>query len=197
MSRTFLIPAGLSGPFWNSLAEGVDAVWEDTIDSKALALARLHQTRIPTEVGSIQPEASLDLYDKETLIKILFGLGLSSSALNALTQQQLARLRSTISSYWMSVKGRRQFTDYIRYVLGIKVKVVTLYTNNYSTFYEEGSPSIGQLLPDGGTWYPTSRVNVYVKPADLGSLTQSNFKELFAALSPYTMAPANWYFVNF
>lgn len=205
MSRTLLIPDGLANDFWLTLMAAVDNVWEEDIDAKIVGLARVHNTvleptsqRIDGVDLNLSSYYARETYDRETLLKLINDLGLELNNISPLLSTRcLDRLRANIGAFWLSSKGTRECQAFISYVLNVRMKIAPLYTQDYVTFVEEGSPAIGTFLEDGGSWYLTSSVNIYVDPASLVETDLKSFKEITLALLPYTTVPNRWYTLNF
>lgn len=198
MSRSVLLPDSLNTEVWRTLLDAVDYVWKDNIDARIVDLSRVNEVIrfASTEDGGLTSEASLDGMDRETAIKKLNSLGLKLRSTEGLSNKALTRLCANISTYWFS-KGSSKFIPFLSYVLGVRLKVVQLYTNNYTTFLEEGNAGIGTSIYDGGTWYPTSHVNVYVDPATLVETDLQSFTDIFFCVAPYTLVVHKWKILNF
>lgn len=205
MSRTLLIPDGLANDFWLTLIAAVDSVWEEDIDAKITGLARVHHStiepysqRIDGVDLNLSSYSDRETYDRETLLKLINDLGLSLNNISpALSLGCLDRIRANIGAFWLSSKGTRECQAFISYVLNVRIKIVPLYTEDFVTLVEEGSPAIGTFLEDGGSWYLTSSVNIYIDPSSMIETDLKSFKEITLALLPYTTVPNRWYTLNF
>ena len=198
MSRSVLLPDSLNTPFWRTLIDSVDHVWQDDIDNKIKDIYRINESiRFDaTEDFSLTSESNLNIMDRETAIKKLNSLGLKLRTTEGISNEALTRLCANISIYWFS-KGSKQFIPFISYTLGVRIKVVQLYTNDYITFLEEGDIGIGTTIYAGGTWYPTSHVRVYVDPTTLVQTDLQSLIDVFFAVAPYTLVVHNWKILNF
>lgn len=198
MTRSVLLPDSLNTPFWRTLMDSVDFVWKDDIDEKIKDLYRINEALRfdSTEDFELTSNTNINVMDRETVIKKLNSLGLKLRATEGISNAALNRLCANISMYWFS-KGSRQFISFISYTLGVRISVVQLYTSDYITFLEAGSPSIGTTIYNGGTWYPTSHVHVYVDPSTLIETDLQSLKDVFFAVAPYTLVVHKWKILNF
>lgn len=198
MARSILLPDSLNTEVWRTLMDAVDYVWKDSIDSKILDIARINEViRFhTTDDLQLTSESLIDVMDRETSIKKLNSLGLSLRSTDGLSDKALTRLCANISKYWFE-KGSKRFIPFLSYTLGVRLKVVQLYTNNYTTFLEEGDSGIGTSVYDGGTWYPTSHVNVYIDPSTLVETDLQSFTDIFFCVVPYTLVVHKWKILNF
>lgn len=198
MSRSVLLPDSLNTPFWRTLLDSVDLVWQDDIDNKIKDIYRINEALRfdATEDFELTSETSINVMDRETAIKKLNSLGLKLRTTEGISNEALTRLCANISMYWFS-KGSRQFIPFLSYTLGVRISVVQLYTSDYITFLEEGNPGIGTTIYDGGTWYPTSHVHVYVDPSTLVQTDLQSLIDVFFAVAPYTIVVHSWKILNF
>lgn len=198
MSRSVLLPDSLNTPFWRTLLDSVDLVWQDDIDNKIKDIYRINEALRfdATEDFELTSETNINVMDRETAIKKLNSLGLKLRTTEGISNEALTRLCANISMYWFS-KGSRQFIPFLSYTLGVRISVVQLYTSDYITFLEEGNPGIGTTIYDGGTWYPTSHVHVYVDPSTLVQTDLQSLIDVFFAVAPYTIVVHSWKILNF
>jgi hypothetical protein len=186
--------------------EAVDNVWLNNIDNKILGLARIHDTlHIPKEVESdpitgvvgLVSENEIDRYDRETIVKSLHSLGLQVDAKSTLSTKVLARLHDNIASFWFNSKGARDIEHFIGYIIGTKIRIEPLITNDYLDFSELGEQPGAVFLEDGGSWYLTSHINVYVDRATLIEVDEQGIKDIITLLLPYTTVVNRWFILNF
>jgi hypothetical protein len=186
--------------------EAVDSVWLNNIDNKILGLARIHDTlHIPKEVESdpitgvvgLVSENEIDRYDRETIVKSLHSLGLQIDAKSTLSTKVLARLHDNIASFWFNSKGARDLEHFIGYIIGTKIRIEPLITNDYLDFSELVEQPGAVFLEDGGAWYLTSHINVYVDRATLIEVDEQGIKDIITLLLPYTTVVNRWFILNF
>jgi hypothetical protein len=198
MPRSVLLPDSLNTEFWRTLLDAVDYVWKDNIDAKIQDIFRINEAVrfITTEDHELTPESNKDVLDRETAMKKLNSLGLKLRSTEGISDLALTRLCANISMYWFG-KGNQQFIPFLEYTLGVKTKAVQLYTNDYVNFLEAGDPGIGSLIYDGGSWYPTSHINMYVAPNTLIDTDLQSFQDVFFSIVPYTIVVHKWKILNF
>lgn len=198
MARSILLPDSLNTEVWRTLMDAVDSVWKESIDAKIVDIARINEViRLHTTSDlQLTSESLIDIMDRETAIKKLNSLGLSLRSTNGISDKALTRLCANISKYWFE-KGSKRFIPFLSYTLGVRLKVVQLYTSDYTNFLEEGDSGIGTSIYDGGTWYPTSHVNVYVDPGTLIETDLQSFTDIFFCVVPYTLVVHKWKILNF
>lgn len=98
------------------------------------------------------------------------------------------------------VLGRESAYNAISFVLGRRVKVYDLYTEDYVNFYET---PYGPLRIDGGTWYKTTHINLEMQmigsdttmllPA--GTTLKDKFLAAFYSLAPINIVVDKFYFL--
>ncbi len=133
------------------------------------------------------PYTDIDILDYERAILIYTNrmLGFSHHNSGLFTVEDLRRLHYHIGKYWTE-KGTTNFLDFYGMALNSVLKVSQLWTNNYSTFLPEGDSGIGTPIYTGGTWYPTSHVDIHYDLEKYGSLPVRQLADLF-----YYVAPIN------
>lgn len=198
MARSILLPDSLNTVFWRTLLDAVDAVWEAPIDNRVKDLYRINDVLRFTSTSdqALTSASSLDVLDRETAIKKLNSLGLKLRTTESLSDTALTRLCANISTYWFG-KGNKHFMSFLEYTLAVRTKAVPLYTQDYIIFLEEGDSGIGTKVYEGGTWYPTSHINVYVDPTTLVQTDLQSFQDVFFAVAPYTLVVHKWKILNF
>ena len=198
MPRSILLPDSLNIEFWRTLLDSVDEVWKEDIDAKVVDLYKINDALRFTYTNELEltPQSSLDVMDRETAIKKLNRLGLKLRSTEGISNEALTRLCANISMYWFS-KGNKQFVPFLSYTLQVRIQVVKLYTSDYVTFLEEGDSGIGTSIYDGGSWYPTSHVNLYVDPATLVHTDLQSLTDIFFSVVPYTLVVHKWKILNF
>lgn len=198
MPRSILLPDSLNTPFWRTLLDAVDSVWAAPIDNKVKDLYRINEVLRfnQTEEFALTSSSNIDIMDRETAIKKLNSLGLKLRATENLSTTALTRICANISTYWFG-KGNKHFMPFLEYALAVRAKAIPLYTQDYITFLEEGDVGIGIKIYDGGTWYPTTHVNVYLDPTTLVETDLQSFQDVFFAVAPYTLVVHKWKILNF
>ncbi len=201
MPRKSLLPPYLDDiQAWIDFAESIDEVWKDKIDDPKKYLARLRDAWIipPSVLAKIESSQVLDLNDyslaeKEILIKQANMLGFDFRESDLLSEEDYQRIVRNLSLYWYG-KGTEQFMDFMGFVLNSVITIQNLWTTptttpeglQYGAFLPEGDAGIGTPIWNGGTWFPTTHVNVEFDPFRF-SASLSKLRALFYAIANYNL----------
>lgn len=176
---------------WKDLADSIDAVFSDKIDNPQRLFALLRDT-FPyrfSEWGQDLPTGLFDKTDlypfpKEEYIFVNNMLGFSFS--NTLFDREDFQVVSSNYGHYLPQKGSEVFMDFFGYCLGAQFKADVLWTQNYTDFYAEGDPTIGVPVYNGGTWYPTSHIDLTYDFVKFGIFSPYEVSDFF-----YYVAPIN------
>jgi hypothetical protein len=193
-SRKDLLPSYVSQQAWLDLCDAIDYVFADTVDEPTNTLGKLREmfllnaaTAEKEQNHELISSADLDSFDKDILIKQLGMLGLSLRNRDAFTVVELQRMVRYLPEYWYS-KGKGQLADFVSLVLGTRVTMTRLWTEDYVDFYDEGDPAIGTPIYEGGTWYPTTHTRVeYNLEAMNPNIDVLVFASFFEAIANYVL----------
>lgn len=202
MPRRALLPPYLDDiAAWLDMADSTDEVWKDRIDDPKKFLARLRDTWIipPTTQAKIDSNTMLDLADfslpeREILIKQANMIGFDFRESDLLSDSDYQRITRNLSLYWYG-KGTGRFKDFMGFVLNTILTVTPLWAepvsgptgDQYGPFFEEGDPGIGTPIWQGGTWFPTTHVNVSFDPIKFASVSIPRLTSLFYAIANYNL----------
>lgn len=202
MDRSVLLPPYMEGvPIWQDLITIIDNVFESTVDDPTMWLAKLRFLWIQTTAaldkiasGQILAPSDFELPEKEILIKQAIQLGFSYQETDQLTSDDYQRIVRNIALYWYS-KGKPDFIDFLGFVLNTACKVENLWSNSadatawntYGTFLPEGDAGIGTEVWNGGTWFPTTHVNVVIDPFKFPSPQLTKLVNLFYTIANYNL----------
>lgn len=146
----------------------IDTVFDVMVTPKIEALGNLRNMWVTSaEVEEKVVEYSMiDFADwsapeKTLLIKQVNLLGMKLSNSGIASDAAYLAISRFVGMYWFE-KGRQAAIDFINFCLDQDFKLVKLWTNDYTTFVEEGDPSIGVPVWEGGTWYQTTHVAIIV-----------------------------------
>jgi len=190
MSRQKLLSPYLDTQVWIDFSDAIDAVFVDTIDNPTRLLSKLRGLQDlysydsafledPRDRYTVQPYTGtlVDTYATEEIRSFTDLLGIESSLMveqlklqgfslpgsNLVYDQELNtdlhRIIDSLGQYYTE-KGSGYFLDYISYILNADISGALLWTTDYVHFYEEGDPIIGTPVWAGGTWYPTTKMNL-------------------------------------
>jgi len=192
--RTLLLPPYLdNNEVWTAYTNAIDSVWEDEVDTPTKMLKLLRNTYVvPTatetkiEAGELLDETDFDVFEKEILIKQVNMLGLILTNTDIMTELDYQRLFRNIGKFWYG-KGKQDFIDFIGYCLNAIFDIVSLWTEDYVSFYEEGDDAIGTPVWESGTWYPTTHVRVTYDAAKFADVPINTFIALFYEFANYNL----------
>lgn len=187
---------------WNDLADSIDEVWKDKIDDPKKFLAKLRDTWIvpdatldKIEAGQILELSDFSLPEREILIKQANMIGFDFRESDTITEEDYQRITRNLSLYWYG-KGTEKFIDFMGFVLNSLMTVANLWSEEvaspdgpqYGPFLPEGDPGIGTpIWQPGGTWFPTTHVQVTFDPFRFASVTFSKLLSLFYAIANYNL----------
>lgn len=197
MSRRRLLPSYLSQQAWVDLCDAIDVFFASRVDLPANSLRMLRRTHIINYIGRqkiadvqlLNPVTDLEVFEREVLLKQVNSAGLSISTPDYFNLQELARLFRNLPKYWYS-KGTPAVADFLSCIFSIPITMKKLWTQDYVTFLPEGDAGIGTLLQNGGTWYPTSHVEIQVDAFTLpGGIPLELFAKLIEEMIDYPLVP--------
>lgn len=178
--RSILLPSYMRNvPLWEQLCDSMDIV----LGADDWAIAQLRTLRDPYAIGPQIQKAIAEgsLYDTTSsefqqdinlLLKQLAFSGLSISKPSFLSAKQILLLFRNIGEYWFA-KGTGKIVDFFNYTLGAEIELSPCWTEDYVTFVSEatvlGDPLTYPTVMEGGTWYPTTHVDVNLGSNDLFS----------------------------
>jgi len=105
-------------------------------------------------------------------------------------------LSDTLGGYYIHTKGTKNFADFFGYCFKAIFRVEQLWSyengnDEYPVLLPAGNAGIGTPVWNGGTWYPTSHVNLYYDLAKFGnSLNEQAVKDFFVYISPINLVVA-------
>jgi hypothetical protein len=165
---SYLLPATfLTMDFWSDLLTSTATVTQAaSID----AINELLYIRVPEAQSTVYKAlaAQMMAYDIESSI---------------MTDAAYDRLNNSVGVYQFE-QGRDNFICFLGYVLGMKISLVRLWTEDYVSFF----PTPGTTIFNGGTWYPTTHVGVvYANNNAVNTvipITEAQLTELFYRFAP-------------
>lgn len=100
-------------------------------------------------------------------------------------------LSDMLGSYYLQSKGAKNFADFFSFCFKAVFRLDQLWsyttgTDEYPTFVSSESTSIGTpVTQTGGTWYPTSHVNLYYDLLRFGNqLNEKGVRDFFNYIAP-------------
>lgn len=120
-------------------------VWRDLTDSIDEVMSSEIATEIESLMSTNDPYASSvnPAIDRRTLLYLIGAIGFKYKQNDVFDLQDLRRFVRHTPKFWAE-KGNRQFIQYMSYVVNAQLQMQYLWTQDYSVFVPEGSPSIGR-----------------------------------------------------
>lgn len=178
---------------WTHLADAIDEAFKDSVDVPSFNLKRLREVvHLGAEAqkkilrGMMIAESELERFDRETLIHCLTLIGSPVRDYTPFSDDQLFRLMQNLPKYWYS-KGSKEVVDFISFVLGADFEMRNLWSEDYVNFIPAGEPGIGLSVVDGGTWYPTSHVEIEYDPFQVSGFSPDILLRLLDDLLNYNL----------
>jgi len=137
------------------------------------------------EAGQMLSLSSFNDYDRVLLIKLANLVGFTFRNSGDLADEDYLRILRNLPNYWYNA-GNESFIDFFSLMLNSPFEIVNTWTQDYVTFLSEGDPLIGNTIYDGGTWYPTTHVEISY---DAIKFPVSFYKvvEFFYYIDPYNL----------
>lgn len=157
-----------------------DDFWADLLTSAATVLDSNVHTPLSNMVNIRVPEAQTRIY--KALNANMMGFDIKDALL---TDAGYDRLNRNAGGY-LYTQGKDNFVCFLGYVLGIKLALVRLWTQDYVSFYPSaaGAPTVFE----GGSWYPTTHVGLVYDTNDNVTatlpVTTDDLTELFYKYAP-------------
>ena len=148
-------------------------------------------TELDAESGTLIQNSDFDTWEQEILIKQATMLGFKISDPSLLSQSDYLMITRNIALYWYS-KGTPDFIKFLSFCFNTVLTFQNLWSttgvswDTYGPFLPEGDPGIGTPVYNGGTWFPTTHINVIYEPigTDPGI---TKFIALFNAIANYNL----------
>lgn len=201
--RSTLLPPYLElNPYYAEYTDAIDHVWTTLHDNGAEALKQIRNpwatnpqleakvvdrtTMIPVEDWSIQ--------ERQTLVRQVNMLGMKLKTAGVLTDENYQTVSRYLGMYWRG-KGTQAFIDFIDFCLGTTLTVSKFWAevgpepNSYNNMTLEPSPGTppGTPIWEGGTWFPTTHVNITALDGSLGHVDHSTLVQFFYEIANYNL----------
>ena len=170
-----LAPYLATNPYFVEFTHMVDEVFDGSVTSSLDAYGNIRNMWVTNNAleEKIVRESMIDFSDwsvpdRSLLVKQVNMLGMKLSNSGVADSKAYVAISRFVGQYWFE-KGRKAAIDFLNFCLRQDFRMVKLWTNDYVTFVEDGSPQIGKTVWEGGTWYPTTHVAIIVE----GSLNMS------------------------
>lgn len=199
--RSILWPPYMAlNPYFIELADANDAVWAQMLDNGMTALINIRNVWItnPEMEAKIMQNAMISasewsIHERETLVKQVNMLGMKLKSSGILTDENYQIVSRYLGMYWFE-KGTQSFIEFINFCLIANLTVQNFWSevgpianeyNNMTLEAEDGTPP-GTPIWEGGTWFPTTHVQIRAD-GGLQGLTVQTLSEFFYEISNYNL----------
>lgn len=189
---TLLPPYMSSNPYFVEFTDAMDAIYGPTVDSKLSVLSNIRNmwvqnldTEVAAETGVMMPPTTWSTPERPLVVKQVNMLGMKLENAGIVTDDAYQTIARFVGMYWFG-KGTAGFIDFINYCLSSDLKVENQWTDDYVTFWPEGSHNIGVPIWEGGTWYPTTHV-VVAAEGGLRGLDIVTLQKFFYEIANYNL----------
>lgn len=172
MDRSILLPEFLQTDAWLEFSKAIDTLMS-SVDKKTRLLSRIREPSHLSYSGMLKVldrkmlgQEDLNHFDREFLIRSLNLVGLPFDDTEVFSDAHLFRFLQSLARFWYS-KGKSDVAEFLSFVLNADIKIVNMWTEDYITFLPEGDPDIHVPLMGGGTWYPTTHIQLTYDPTVL------------------------------
>lgn len=197
--RSVLLPPYLTvNPYFVQYCDSIDEVLGPAVDAKINAIAHIRNmwvqnanTETKTLNGELIDFSEWTQPERDLLVKQVNMLGMrlrgytntqGGTVVADASYQTLARF---VGEYWFG-KGTQSFIEFINFCLSLDLTLANLWTENYTDFYREGDSHIGTPVWDGGTWYPTTHVELIAK-GGLAGVDVPSLQAFFYEIANYNL----------
>jgi hypothetical protein len=167
--REVLLPPYLLGnEYFRDFMDCVDEVFETMVDTKTEILGSMRnmwvtnpalENSLYNNPAQLIPFTSWSQPERDLLVKQVNMLGMKLRSAGIISDDGYQAIARWVGMYWFQ-KGTQSFIDFINYSLSSSLTVVKLWTSDYVNFLPDGDPGIGTPIWEGGTWYPTTTVDI-------------------------------------
>ncbi len=174
--RSILCPPYLkNNPYYEAWVDQIDTVWSTMVDPKIRALGDLRNMWVtnPQLEQKVVDQQMIEITDwdipeRKILVQQVNLLGMQLASAGVLTDQNFLLISRFLGLYWFG-KGTQAFIEFMNFCCGLDLEIKNLWSQNdlvsanqYHNLTEEddeGNPP-GTPIWEGGTWFPTTHVNI-------------------------------------
>jgi len=195
LPRSILLPPYLSSnDYFVAYADAIDTVFDQNVDRKTEIVGGLRNmwpTNVALETNYIDSSEMIPFEawpqpEREILVRQVNMLGLKLTSAGLISNDSYQTISRWLGMYWFE-KGTQSFIDFINYCLSTSLQVTKLWTEDYVNFVAEGDAEIGTPIWEGGTWYPTTHVDIVAQNGDLGSIDPATLTSFFYEIANYNL----------
>jgi hypothetical protein len=167
--REILLPPYIFQDYFRDFMDAIDAVFETNVDIKTEILGDLRnmwvsnvamENSLYDNPAQLVPFSSWSQPERAILVKQVNMLGMKLQSAGLISDDGYQAIARWLGMYWWG-KGTEAFIDFINYSISSSLTVNTLWTSDYVTFLPAGDSGIGTPIWEGGTWYPTTTVEIF------------------------------------
>lgn len=185
-------------PAWVQLAEAMDTVLGKMLQERTQKLANVRDVNNwhPKALAAKQGVAILDGSDRAyegevwndpaSRVRTAMMLGFNFFniyTLDADTYDQFVKM----AVQFYPEQGTNTWADFLGFATNSMIRVSPLWTQDYASFLAEGDPLIGTPVYEGGTWYPTSHVDVKINANFSNKVDLVDFYDLLKFAAPINL----------
>lgn len=192
MDRSILLPEFLQTDAWLEFSKSIDKLMSD-VDKKTRLLSRIREPSQFSYSGMLKvlnkkmlSQADLNHFDREFLVRSLNLIGLPFDNTEVFSDAHLFRFLQSLARFWYS-KGKSDVAEFLSFVLNADLKIVNMWTEDYITFLPEGDPDIRVPLMNGGTWYPTTHIQLTYDPTALKGVSIKDVVTMVYEMGNYNL----------
>ncbi len=193
--REILLPPYMrSNPYFQDLMDSVDSVFETMVDTKTEILGDLRimwvtnpalENSLYENPAQLIPFESWSQPERALLVQQVNMLGMKLRSAGIISDDGYQAIARWVGMYWFA-KGTEAFINFINYSLSSNLTVVKLWTSDYIHFLPEGDPGIGAPIWEGGTWYPTTTVDI-ISSGNLTNIDIPTLVNFFYEIANYNL----------
>lgn len=192
--RSILLPPYLAvNPYFVEYMDAIDNVFESTVDIPTEILGDLRNMWVSNPVleetyieqAQMIPFEAWSQPERQLLVKQVNMLGMKLMNAGIISNDSYQAIARWVGMYWFG-KGTQSFINFINYCLSSTLSVTRLWTQDYVNFVNDGDPTIGTPIWEGGTWYPTSHVAI-VASGGLQGLDITTLISFFYEIANYNL----------
>ena len=192
--RSILLPPYLaSNPYFVEYMDAIDYVFESNVDIPTEILGDLRNMWVSNpaleenyiEQALMIPFEAWSQPERQLLVKQVNMLGMKLMNAGIISNDSYQAIARWVGMYWFG-KGTQSFINFINYSLSASLQVTRLWTDDYVNFVPDGDSTIGTPIWEGGTWYPTSHVEI-VAQGGLGDIDINTLISFFYEIANYNL----------
>lgn len=198
--RSILLPPYLKlSPYFEEFTEGIDYVFKTSVDEKIRVIENLRNMWVtnPNLEYKVVEQEILSVEDwsvpeRSILASQVNMLGMKLKTANILPDNAYSRLSRFLGTYWFE-KGTAKFIEFINFCTSSDIKMYRLWSENthpneyFNMTREVNGEPPGTPVWEGGTWYPTSHIELEANFSSMIDLDLETLTEFFYEIANYNL----------